>query len=125
MNFVYVALGGAAGAVLRFVVTNLSQKYIGGNFPWGTLAVNLLGSFLIGLLWGLYQEKVFSANFYLLGVTGMMGAFTTFSTFSLENLHLFRTEQVQLALANILVSNLGGLVLVGLGFGLARLVLRN
>lgn len=80
-----VAAGGAIGAVLRHSINILSLKVFGDGFPWGTLIVNVLGSFLIGLLVAWF-DSVWqpTQEFRALLITGLLGAFTTFSTFSLD-----------------------------------------
>lgn len=75
-----VAAGGAAGSVLRYLVSLLALEWLGGGFPWGTLAVNVIGSGAIGVLGGLGVQ----GEMRLLLVTGLLGGFTTFSAFSLE-----------------------------------------
>lgn len=79
-----VAVGGFCGAICRFGISNWTKKYIGSKFPYGTLFVNLVGSFLLGLIVGSHANN----TLYLLFGTGFMGAFTTFSTFKLESLQL-------------------------------------
>ena len=81
-----VALGGALGSVLRYGVGVYATAALGGGFPWGTLAVNIIGSASIGLLGGLGV----SGDLRLLLVTGVLGGFTTFSAFSLETGLLFQ-----------------------------------
>jgi CrcB protein len=79
-----VGLGGFFGAISRFFLSTLVQKFSGTSFPYGTLAVNVLGSFLIGFFF-LYFEQTIAPNQKALVVTGFLGALTTFSTFSLES----------------------------------------
>jgi fluoride exporter len=85
MGFLLVATGGAIGAVSRYGVSLLSLAWFGTGFPWGTLVVNLVGSFAIGVLAG--QGIVGNAR--LFWVTGVLGGFTTFSAFSLEAVGLW------------------------------------
>ncbi len=89
-------------------------------FPWGTLAVNLTGSFAIGLLWGVFEVENMSSNARHFIFVGLLGGFTTFSTFALESFSLFRDGEVKLALSNLLISNIVGLALVFAGFLLAK-----
>ena len=100
-----VALGGAVGASARYGVYLASGHYLGTNFPYATLIVNVVGSFALGALaeamrefWSLSQEM------RLLLTVGMLGAFTTFSTFSLDVAQLYEREKVGLSLIYILVS---------------------
>jgi CrcB protein len=119
-KFILLAAGGAIGTILRYSISGFTYRFFNGVFPWGTLAVNLTGSFIIGLLWGLFEIENISSNVRNFIFIGILGGFTTFSTFTLESLNLFRDGEVKLALANILASNLIGIFLVFLGFIIAR-----
>ena len=88
-QLLFVALGGACGSVLRFLCQRTFNTII---FPYGTITVNVLGCFLIGLFFGLLQRNLVSASAYLFLATGLCGGFTTFSAFSQESL-LLLTEQ--------------------------------
>jgi CrcB protein len=90
----------------------------GGGFPWGTLAVNLVGCFLIGLSFGWAERFAWwTPTIRLFFVTGFLGALTTFSSFAAETMN---ADSVYIAGTNILVNNVGGLVLVLVGMGVAR-----
>ncbi len=119
-----VALGGGIGAVLRYSVGEWIHRISGPLFPWGTLTVNLAGCFLIGIIWELSNTTLLSPQFRLFVMTGLLGAFTTFSTFSLETLNLIRDGEIRLAVANQVISVAFGLVLVLAGFVSVRLILR-
>lgn len=110
-----VAAGGAAGSVLRYLVSVLALEALGAGFPWGTLAVNVIGSLAIGVLGGLGVQS----ELRLLLVTGLLGGFTTFSAFSLETGAL---AERSVALAALYVTASVGLGLAGfaLGWALAR-----
>jgi CrcB protein len=110
-----VAVGGAAGSVLR----HATQLWLRGAFPWGTLAVNLLGSLLIGLCAG-WSERQGAAWVRPWLMTGFLGGFTTFSAFSLENGQLLREGRFLPALLYIVVSVGAGLALAVAGHALAR-----
>ncbi len=110
MPVIYVALGGALGAVLRFAVSGVVVPTMGDAFPWGTLAVNILGSFVAGLLWASLGQTAGQERLNALFVIGMMGAFTTFSTFSVESFRLFEVSGLQPALVNVLANNVGALL---------------
>jgi len=116
----FIAAGGAIGAVLRYGVSGLTHRVFGPIFPWGTLAVNLSGSFAIGLFWGVFERAALSPNARLFIFIGLLGAFTTFSTFSLETLNLFRDGEMKLALSNIFLSNFLGIALVFAGLAVSR-----
>jgi fluoride exporter len=97
-----VGVGGAFGAICRYWLSTLVYAMTGRGFPWGTLAVNLLGSLLMGFLsvW-LLERMTLSAELRALLLVGLLGAFTTFSTFSLETLVLLEEGAVARAAANI------------------------
>ncbi len=102
MIYCYIALGGATGACLRFFCTNLIDSLFGKALPFGTLAVNIVGSFCLAVLYGLIERGDLETVPYrgLIGV-GLLGAFTTFSTFSVETLTLLENGLWVKALANV------------------------
>ncbi len=105
LRLLAIAGGGAAGAVARYWVSGRVYGWLGTSFPWGTLAVNVAGSFLIGLLAILLIERLpYSAEWRSLLIVGFLGAFTTFSTFSLETLALIEQADYAKALANAVLS---------------------
>ncbi len=103
--YFFIALGGAFGACLRFFVTNTVDSWFGKHFPFGTLTVNVVGSFLLVILYGLIEHGDWAEFPYraLIGV-GLLGAFTTFSTFSLETLTLLENGLWEKAVVNILLN---------------------
>ncbi len=107
-----IAAGGGAGAILRYMLSETIYKITGPTFPWGTLAVNLVGCYLIGLAWQYSEMFLMSTNTRVFVLTGILGAFTTFSTFSLETLTLLRDGEIKLAVLNQTVSVSFGLILV-------------
>ncbi len=112
--------GGAIGTFLRYSASGLVHKHIKTIFPFGTMAVNLTGALVIGFLWGLLDIEEMHTNVKNFLFIGILGGFTTFSSFALESMNLFRDGEVKFAIINILVSNLAGIVLVFLGFFLAK-----
>ncbi|HYE58901.1 MAG TPA: fluoride efflux transporter CrcB [Rhodothermales bacterium] len=116
MHVLFVALGGALGAVLRYGVGLLVLHRGQVSFPWATLLVNLTGSFLIGLI-GPSLVRHDAAR--LLLAVGVLGGFTTFSTYSLDALTLLHAHRYTALAAYVLVSTLGGLGLCALGWRLA------
>lgn len=118
-----VAAGGAFGAVLRYTVSGIAYRLIGTGFPWGTLSANLIGCFAIGFVWALSEHMAFDPRVSPFLLTGLIGSFTTFSTYGLESLNLLRDGEVMRGLANILISNVAGVALVLLGFICARFAL--
>jgi fluoride exporter len=121
MPIVLIAVGGAAGAVARYLVdTAVSQRWPGA-FPWGTLAVNLSGSLVLGVLFVLTVERgVLPASSRAPVMIGFIGAYTTFSTFMLESWRLVEDGAVGLAVANIVGSCLLGLVAMFIGLAIGR-----
>lgn len=122
MALVWVALGGACGATLRYLVVRLLSS--GGlNFPLGTLVANVSGSFLIGLLAaGFFLDPKTAQGPRLFFQTGLLGAFTTFSAFSLETMQLWQTGHLKSAVLNILLNVSLCLVAVILGMALGTAV---
>ena len=116
-------LGGGLGAVSRHGVFVLMQNVSSLNFPFGTLAANLSGSFAIGLLWGLFEGTHLSQEARLFIFTGFLGGFTTFSSFTRETIQLLRVGQLKEALFYIGASNLLGITLAAVGFFLAKQLL--
>lgn len=117
MTGLLVGVAGAAGALLRY---QIGHSVGPRSFPWVTLAINLLGSFLLGLLAKLAADRGWPDNTTLpLGV-GFLGAFTTFSTFSVETQAMLRTGRFTAAGAYIVASVLGGIAAAALGFFAAR-----
>ena len=116
-----VALGGAVGAVGRFAVVNASFAILGRDFPWGVLIANVVGSFLLGLLGVLFVLKFdMPPEWRAALLIGCLGAFTTFSAFSLDTLLMIEGGHLARALANIVGNVLLCLLAVWLGVILAR-----
>ncbi len=110
-----VGFGGALGSMLRFQTVTLAARF-SAEFPSGTVFVNLVGCFLIGLLTAVADRRgLISAEARLLLVTGLLGGFTTFSAFGLDTLKLAQAGRCWPALGNVLLSVLGGLAMVWLG----------
>jgi fluoride exporter len=105
VNILYIAGGGAIGAVLRYWVSNIMHDSYGRGFPYGTLSVNVIGSIFIGILYVLTLERIENSVELRAGLMiGLLGAFTTFSTFSLETLTLIQSGQQLKAAMNITLS---------------------
>lgn len=121
MNFVWVGLGGVLGALARYGVGALVAARWPTAFPAGTFLINVSGSFLLGLLVGLDGRRggMPSAAYLALG-TGFLGAYTTFSTWSVDTLRLWQSGFPGLALANALGSLVAGLLAAWVGMVLGR-----
>lgn len=116
-----IGSGGFIGAVLRYQVSGWMHKWLGAAFPYGTLAVNVLGSFLLGLFLVLANTKFILPDLYKqLIAIGILGAFTTFSTFSYETYALIEGQLIKQALMNIGLNLLLGLIAIWLGIIVAR-----
>ena len=121
LQLIAIALGGAMGSVARFLAANMVATQLGARFPYGTLMVNLVGSFLIGLTYILIVEKFkMSAEIRGLVMVGFLGAFTTFSTFSLELLDMLKSGVLVGAAFYLLVSVIVGVANVWLGMQLGK-----
>lgn len=119
-----VALGGAAGSVLRWAVQGVVQRLAGDSFPWGTFVVNVSGGFAIGFLATMAAERGVMGPAARAGVlVGLLGGFTTFSTYLYESDALFRDGRWAAALGNVLGSVLAGFVALVAGAVLARATL--
>jgi len=118
-----VGLGGFVGAVARYVVSGWVHRFAGVGFPWGTLTVNLAGCLALGALMGLVEARVAIAPAWrvFLGL-GVLGSFTTFSSFGYETVELIRGGESGLALANAAGSLVLGALAVIAGAALARAI---
>lgn len=115
-NIAVVGAGSFIGGMARYIVSVL-MKGIGKGFPWATLAVNLLGCFLIGLLWGYFSRSASESSKWALFLSvGLCGGFTTFSTFSKESLMMLQAGNFWGFAGYIVLSVTAGVVLVALGY---------
>lgn len=115
-----IGLGGAIGSIFRYGVGVLVKKYLQSDFPVATFTVNLIGSFIIGILFGILSKTDQETSLKLFLITGVCGGFTTFSAFSLENMRLIQNGNTGLALLYIASSILLGILMVGLGMHLTK-----
>ena len=119
-NLLLVALGGAVGSVLRYLISSINT-----SFPWGTFTVNVLGSLLIGLLVGFVSKGVLSPEMKLLLVTGFCGGFTTFSTFANESFGMVKAGDVLLMALYVGASVIIGILAVWGGMMLSNISIRG
>ena len=121
INAALVGTGGFIGAIARYGISGFLQRSAAlSSFPYGTLAVNMLGCLLIGIAVGLVDSRqVFGPDFKLFAVGGLLGGFTTWSTFGYETLTLLRDADYLRATANVAIHIVLGLVLVWAGYALA------
>jgi CrcB protein len=124
-TYLWIALGGALGSVARYACSSLAAHAVGETFPWGTLVVNVAGSFIIGLfatLTGPDGRWLIAPDARLFVTVGVCGGFTTFSSFSLQTLNLVRTGEFTAALGNVAASVALCLLSVWAGFVAGALI---
>ena len=116
-----LAVAGAAGTLARYGLAGLVQRAAGTAFPWGTLAVNIVGCLGFGVVWSLAEDRLLiSPETRTLVLVGFLGAFTTFSSFAFETGQFLRDGQWWFVLANIAAQNVLGVAAVLAGMALAR-----
>lgn len=104
-HILYIAIGGAVGSVLRYLVSIGIHTLLGRSFPYGTLTVNVVGSFAMGILYIILIERLSdSVELRAVILIGLLGAFTTFSTFSIETFNLLESGEHLKAVLNVLLS---------------------
>ncbi len=123
VKIIVLSLGGIVGVLLRYFTGGAVHKVAGGGFPYGTLVINLVGCFIIGLLWGIFERFELSSNLRLFLFIGVLGSFTTFSSFGLETFNLLRDNELRLGLYNLLITNVCGLGLVYVGYFSSRVLI--
>lgn len=120
-KIIIIGLGGFVGSTGRYIISKLIQENASSVFPWATLLINLVGSFLIGVLFTLaFKENLISENWRDFLIIGFCGGFTTFSTFSLENYNLYNTGNYLPLIFYSSISVIGGFIMVLLGIALTK-----
>jgi CrcB protein len=130
MNIFFIAIGGALGSILRYLLTEFSFKLLKNNnlimakLPLGTMIVNILGSFIAGLIYYFLVKNFnnFDPKIKSFLFTGLLGGFTTFSAFSLDILRLINAKQINIAVIYLVASILLSLFAIFLGFYIAKLI---
>lgn len=122
MNLFLVAIGGAVGSLLRYLVGRIlpTKTAFLGEFPMATLGVNLLGSFIIGILGYFVMQKIIGEELRLLLLVGILGGFTTFSSFSLETFSMLEHREYFKMILYLLTTNILGVLCVALGWWLSK-----
>ena len=115
-------IGGGLGALLRHLTTLTAVRLFGTGFPWGTLAVNWVGCFIIGILFALGEKAEWLGHSTrMFWMTGFLGGLTTFSTYGLETVHAVGNGWGS-ALSNVMANNIGGLLLVAAGMWIVKVI---
>ena len=123
MNFIMVSLGAVVGANLRYILSRYAAKMLGPVFPYGTLIINIVGSFIVGwfMIWTT-ERVLIDPRWRLLIVVGFCGGFTTFSSYAFESMAYFEQGQWALMTINILANNLLCLLAAVAGMAAARVL---
>ena len=123
MAYLLVILGGGIGALLRYLSTQYINSIFKTQFTFGTIFVNCIGALLIGFLINFFDLYSLSTKYRLLIITGFLGGYTTFSTYSLETVQYFISGNIRYAIANILINNVLCILFVLLGLWINNLIL--
>ncbi|MCK4498983.1 CrcB family protein [Candidatus Babeliales bacterium] len=125
LKFIYLATGGIIGTLLRYTLSGPIQRLFGTYFPLGTLGINLIGSLIAGLAWGTSEAYNLPINIRLFIFIGLLGSFTTYSAFLIENLELLRNGEYWFFVLNVLATVFFGMALVFAGYFLSRYLIGN
>ena len=123
LRFFIIALGGAIGTLGRYFMGGLDYRFSNGVFPISTLAVNVTGSLAIGFLWGIADRFTISPNTRMFIFIGILGGYTTFSTFSLETFNLMRDGEYRIALWNVALSTVLSIGAVFAGYIISKMTM--
>lgn len=122
-NYFIVCIGAAAGGAARYWTSNVVYKFLPTNMPYGTLVVNVIGSFIIGfVMYYLDGSELISPQMRILLTTGFCGGLTTFSTFSFETINLLRDSELLLAGINIILNVVLSLLAVFLAYAISKIL---
>ncbi|WP_461247335.1 fluoride efflux transporter CrcB [Treponema sp. R6D11] len=123
MNIIYVFIGGGLGALSRYLcVQYINNKFI-QNFPLGTLFVNSIGSLIIGFFYKTFETYIIPIELRLFIITGFLGGYTTFSTYSLETVQCFMNGNYKQALLNIFINNILCILFVVFGILISKVII--
>jgi len=119
---IFIALAGLVGTLLRYWLSGFVARKYGETFPWGTMAVNLLGCLVTGAVFFLSERFLVSPTVRTVILIGLLGGFTTFSSYGLQTFTLLRDGEFGLGILNMIASNVLGLFMVWIGYVLARVL---
>lgn len=121
LKTILIGLAGLIGTLLRYWLSEFVERQSGETFPWGTLAVNIVGCLLAGAVFHLAEERaLFDPTVRTVILIGLIGGFTTFSSYGLQTFALLKDGALGLAMLNLVISNVLGLFMVWAGYGLAK-----
>lgn len=119
----WIMIAGALGTFARYGVSGLIYKITGTSFPWGTIVVNILGCFLAGFIWTIFEERLLVAGeLRVFVLVGFLGAFTSFSTLMLETIELLRSGEFVYVFINLAIQNGLGLAFALVGMAVGRII---
>ena len=120
-KIILIGVAGFVGTLLRYWIAGFVTRQSGETFPWGTLAVNIVGCLIAGAVFHLAEERsLFDPTTRTVIMIGLLGGFTTFSSYGLQTFTLLKDGAIGLATLNLVASNVLGLFMVWLGYGLAK-----
>lgn len=122
-HLLFIAVGSSFGAISRYTLSKWISGSLNSVFPWGTLVVNITGSFFIGFLFELFDKTIIHSDYKSFLTIGFLGAYTTFSTYTLESINLIRDGNFYPGLYNIILSNILGIIFVIAGIFSGKLLL--
>ena len=125
MVYIFIFIGGGLGSICRYFISSITNQHFNNIFPFGTLSVNLIGSFLIGLFFQLFQNIIVPIEIRIFILIGFLGGFTTFSSFSLESINLLRDGEYRYFLFNVILNNIACLLFSIIGIYLGKLITKS
>src|SRR5690349_23817722 len=118
---IFIAFAGLVGTLVRYWLSGFVARQYGETFPWGTLVVNLIGSFLAGAIYYIADERfLISPTLRTIILIGLLGGLTTFSSYGLQTFTLLRDGELAIAMLNVVLSNVLGLLMVWTGYIVCR-----
>jgi len=125
MNLIYIVIGGGTGALLRYLTSQFVNNLYNKSFSLGTIVVNCVGALLIGFLINIFDIFGINTKYKLLIITGFLGGYTTFSTYSLETVNYFVNGNIKYGVLSILLNNILCLLFVLFGLWLNKIIFTN